>query len=68
MGIEILSALHHLYPNPAQFDLAKAGRLIVNVNTMQDLVNNEDPRTIAASWSDDIKAYLQRREQYLLYK
>jgi SSS family transporter len=68
MGIEILSALHHLYPDPAQFDLAKAGRLIVNVNTMQDLVNNEDPRTIAASWSDDIKAYLQRREQYLLYK
>ena len=66
MGIEILSALHHLYPT--QFNLDRASRLVVNVNTMQDLANNVDPRTIAASWQDDLKAYLQRRERYLLYK
>jgi len=65
LGIEVLSALHHLYP---QFPLAKAAHLIANAQTMQSLTNNEDPRKIAAAWSTDLATYMQRREHYLLYR
>jgi uncharacterized protein YbbC (DUF1343 family) len=65
LGIEVLAALHHLYPK--QFDLDKAERLVASINTMLDLSNNEDPRTIAASWANDIAAFKKRRAPYLLY-
>ena len=65
LGIELLSALHHLYPK--QFDLAKAERLLASVNTMLALDNNEDPRSIAASWASDLAAFQKRRALYLLY-
>jgi SSS family transporter len=66
LGIELLSALHRFYPK--QFDLAKAERLVASVNTMLALSNNEDPRTIAASWTADLAAFKKRRAPYLLYR
>jgi SSS family transporter len=66
MGIELLAALHRLYPE--RFDLDKASRLIANVNTMLALDNNEDPRAIAASWNSDLAAFKERRALYLLYR
>jgi SSS family transporter len=65
MGIELLSALHHLYP---EFQLAKAAYLVTNVDTMQALTNMDDPRKIAAGWEKDVTAFEHRREAYLLYK
>jgi uncharacterized protein YbbC (DUF1343 family) len=65
LGIEILSALHHLYP--AQFKLNKAAPLVANTETMAALARGDDPRTIAASWVADLAAFKQRREKYLLY-
>jgi SSS family transporter len=65
LGIELISALHQLYP---EFALEKTGRLIVNVDTMRALNNKEDPRAIAASWAADLAAFQRRREPYLLYK
>jgi uncharacterized protein YbbC (DUF1343 family) len=65
MGIELLSALHHLYP---EFQLAKAAYLVTNVDTMQALTNMDDPRKIAAGWEKDLGAFERRREAYLLYK
>jgi uncharacterized protein YbbC (DUF1343 family) len=65
LGIEILSALHHLYP--ARFDLAKAATLVANVNTMQSLANKEDPRAIAAAWANELNDFNRRRQPYLLY-
>jgi SSS family transporter len=65
MGIELLSALHHLYP---EFQLAKAAYLVTNVDTMQALTNMDDPRKIAAAWEKDLSAFEHRRETYLLYK
>jgi SSS family transporter len=64
-GVELISALHQLYP---EFALAKAERLVVNVDTMRALTNKDDPRSIAASWATDLAAFRQRREPYLLYK
>jgi SSS family transporter len=63
-GVELLSALHHLYPD---FQLEKAAYLVTNVDTMQALKNNVDPRKIAEGWSADLAAFERRRQGFLLY-
>jgi SSS family transporter len=65
LGIEILSALHHLYPT--QFKLAQATNLVANTETMAALARGDDPRAIAASWAPDLAAFKARRAQFLLY-
>jgi uncharacterized protein YbbC (DUF1343 family) len=65
LGIEILSALHHLYP--AQFKLDKAAPLVANSETMSALVRGDDPHAIAASWASALADFRSRREKYLLY-
>jgi uncharacterized protein YbbC (DUF1343 family)/CubicO group peptidase (beta-lactamase class C family) len=65
LGIEILSALHHLYPT--QFQLDKAAPLVANAETMAALQRGDDPRTIAAGWAAELEKFKQRREKYLLY-
>jgi len=65
LGIELISALHHLYPD---FAMAKAEHLIANVDTMRALENQEDPRKIAEGWKTDLAAFELRRQGYLLYK
>jgi uncharacterized protein YbbC (DUF1343 family)/CubicO group peptidase (beta-lactamase class C family) len=65
LGIELISALHHLYPD---FTMAKAERLIANVDTMRALENHEDPQKIAEGWKTDLAAFEHRRQGYLLYK
>ncbi len=63
-GVELLSALHHLYP---EFQLEKAAYLVTNVDTMQSLKNDVDPRKIAEAWRPDLSAFEKRRDGYLLY-
>jgi SSS family transporter len=65
LGIELISALHHLYPD---FAMAKAEHLIANVDTMRALENQEDPRKIAEGWKTDLAAFKERRQPYLLYQ
>jgi SSS family transporter len=65
LGIELISALHHLYPD---FSMAKAQHLIANADTVRALENQEDPRKIAEGWKTDLAAFEQRRQSYLLYK
>jgi SSS family transporter len=65
LGIEIVSALHHLYPT--HFTLDKTAPLIANTETSAAVARNEDPRTIAASWAAVLPAFRARREPYLLY-
>ena len=65
LGIELISALHHLYP---QFPFEKAERLIANADTMQALKNGTDPREIARGWAADLAGFSRRCEPYLLYR
>ena len=65
LGIEILSALHHLYPT--QFKLEKAAALVANTETMAALARGDDPRAIAAGWAPALAEFKARREKYLLY-
>jgi uncharacterized protein YbbC (DUF1343 family) len=65
LGIEILSALHRLYPT--QFKLEKAAPLVANSETMAALARGDDPRTIAAGWASALADFRARRQKYLLY-
>lgn len=65
LGIEILSALHHLYLS--QFKLDKAAPLVANSQTMAALDRGDDPRAIAADWASALADFRTRREKYLLY-
>jgi uncharacterized protein YbbC (DUF1343 family) len=65
LGIELLSALHHFYPD---FLLDKAAYLVTNVDTMRALRNGDDPRKIAEGWTADLTAFEHRRQAYLLYQ
>ena len=65
LGIEVLSALHHLYPT--QFNLDKAAPLVANSETMSALTRGDDPRSIAASWASALADFKARRAKYLIY-
>ena len=65
LGVELLAALHHLYP--AQFQMTKAKTLVANAAAMEQLEQRIDPRRIAAGWRPGLDAFRARRAQYLLY-
>jgi uncharacterized protein YbbC (DUF1343 family) len=65
MGIEIISALHHLYP--AHFDVAKVAKLVANSEVLAALRRGDDPRAIAKGWQPGLEAFQARRAAYLLY-
>ncbi len=65
LGIELLSTLHRLYP--AQFQLAKAMRLVANGATLDALASGDDPRTIASGWKPALEEFKRRRQPFLLY-
>jgi SSS family transporter len=66
LGIEILAALHHLYPT--QFNLPRAMPLVCNQATMDALARGDDPRSIAATWQPALDAFRAATTPYLLYK
>jgi len=66
LGIEILAALHHLYPT--QFNLPRAMGLVCNQATMDALTRGDDPRDIAASWQPSLDAFRTATLPYLLYQ
>jgi SSS family transporter len=65
LGVELLAALHHLYP--AQFKLALAKNLLANARTLALLQSGTDPREIARSWLPALESFEQARKPFLLY-
>ena len=65
LGIEILAALHHLYPT--QFNLPRALPLVCNKATMDALTRGNDPRNIAATWTADLTVFKSATAPFLLY-
>jgi hypothetical protein len=66
VGIEIASALVRLYP--AQFEAAKAERLVGSRATLASVRSGTDPRRIAAGWAGDEARWRLLRAKYLLYR
>lgn len=66
LGIELLAALHHLYPT--QFELSRAAHLVANTSVMQALNDGEDPHAIAAAWTASLEEFRNRSRSFLLYR
>ena len=66
LDVEILSALHKLYPE--QFRLDRAANFLANKATLDAITRGDDPRSIADTWQPALTDYKSTREPYLLYK
>ncbi|MGA7159333.1 MAG: sodium/solute symporter [Acidobacteriaceae bacterium] len=65
LGVEILSVLHRMYP--AQFEVAKALRLIGSQSVLEAIERGDDPRSIAEGWAPKVEEYTGARKEFLLY-
>jgi uncharacterized protein YbbC (DUF1343 family) len=66
LGVEILSALHRLYPSV--FQLQKALHLLGSRAALQAIEERKDPRDVAASWQGPLDEFCRLRSGYLLYE
>ena len=66
MGIEMISAIHKLYPT--EFDVSKVNTLLANQAAFQQLQAGVDPRRIAEDWRDGVEKFMQVRAKYLIYQ
>ncbi len=66
LGIEIASALTHLYP--ARFDVEKILRMVGSRRVLDAIEKGEDPRRIAALWTGPMGRFEAMRSRYLLYR
>ncbi len=65
MGIEIVSALHKLYP--ADFQIDKILGMIGSKRVLQDFKDGLDPGSIALQWQSRLAQFVDLRSRYLLY-
>jgi uncharacterized protein YbbC (DUF1343 family) len=65
-GIEIAAALRKLYP--AEWNVDRYDRLLVNSEILAALTRGESPEAIERMWQDGLSSFTQRRAPYLLYK
>jgi uncharacterized protein YbbC (DUF1343 family) len=66
MGLEIIEALHRLYPQ--NFQIAKTIELLGSQSTVERLERGDDPRAIIAGWSADLDNFRPIRRKYLIYR
>jgi uncharacterized protein YbbC (DUF1343 family) len=65
LGVEIASALLHLYPN--DYKIANLDALMRSKSTVEAITAGTDPRRIALDWDDALGAFKTTRAKYLLY-
>jgi uncharacterized protein YbbC (DUF1343 family)/CubicO group peptidase (beta-lactamase class C family) len=65
LGVEIISALHKLYPK--DFNLDETMELIASRQVLDAVRNGEDPGSIAQHWQGRLDEFRKLREKYLLY-
>jgi len=65
LGIELASALHHLYPD--RFDLEVTVGMVGARWVVRAIAEGEDPRAIAAGWQPALTEFAKVRQRYLLY-
>jgi uncharacterized protein YbbC (DUF1343 family) len=66
LGIELASALHHLYPE--QFHMERMIELVGNQAVFDAVASGRDPRSITEDWRESLEKFQQIRQKYLIYK
>ena len=64
LGVELLAALHKLYPK--QFQLQKTIRLLGSQDTLERIERGDDPRNIASAWAG-AWMFWKQTERYRYY-
>ena len=65
LGLEIASALHHLYSEDFQIEKMKTN--LASQSVIDDLIAGHDPQRIAESWRSALDTFEQDRQKALLY-
>lgn len=65
-GLEIAIALRRLYP--AQWEVEKYARLLVNAETLEAVKRADEPEAIARLWADKLSEFRRARARALLYR
>jgi uncharacterized protein YbbC (DUF1343 family)/CubicO group peptidase (beta-lactamase class C family) len=65
LGIEIISALHRLYPR--DFEIEKTLPLIGSRSVLQAIKEGKDPKEVPLLWQDALSHFRHLRSKYLLY-
>jgi uncharacterized protein YbbC (DUF1343 family) len=65
LGMELLSALHNLYPH--DFQLQETIRLVGSGEALGRLREGGDPREIVEGWRTELDGFRKLRAKYLLY-
>jgi uncharacterized protein YbbC (DUF1343 family) len=65
LGLELISALHRLYPEKFRIDATLA--MLGSHDALRQIKAGADPRTIASSWQPALADFKSRRGKYLLY-
>jgi uncharacterized protein YbbC (DUF1343 family)/CubicO group peptidase (beta-lactamase class C family) len=65
LGVEIVSALRHLYPDHFQID--KTLSLIGSRQVLQAIKGGQDPLSVVLGWQGPLEAFQRLRSKYLLY-
>jgi uncharacterized protein YbbC (DUF1343 family) len=65
LGVELLSALHALYPG--RFEIARTLGMLGSRRVLAEVQAGLDPRAIAAGWTESLRAFQRLRAAYLLY-
>lgn len=66
LGIEIIGALHRLYPHIFQIDDTRG--LVGSEAVLAAMKNGENPGKIELSWRRSLNEFVTLREKYLLYR
>jgi uncharacterized protein YbbC (DUF1343 family) len=65
LGVEIISALHKLYPE--DFQINKTLDLIGSREVLREIKSGENPVAISMNWQSHLKEFENLRSKYLLY-
>lgn len=65
LGVELASALHHLYPD--RFQLEKMNTLLANRSVLEAIAAGTDAQRIAEDWRPALDAFAEQRARALLY-
>ncbi len=65
LGVELASALFHLYPQ--QFQLDDTLKLIGSRKVLESIRHGEDPHRIVYDWQEPLERFRAMRAKYLLY-
>ena len=65
LGVEIIAALHRLYPG--KFELDKNRERVGSTRVLEQIRSGEDPRVIVQDWHPVLRKFRLLRAQYLFY-